>query len=450
MSVRLGISKIPVSERDFTGLVMDIIRGAGALTKARRKGHLAGMKPQRGIRSILLTRRDFLGRSAVLAGSSTAVWRQLKAAETASPAAESWRAAIIGHTGHGDYGHGLEVVFNSVPGAHVAAVADPVTTGREAAAKRSGALRQYADYREMLAKEKPQLVSIAPRWSDQRHAMAMAALEAGAHLYLEKPITPTLAEADEILASADKRGLKIAVAHQMRLAPNIVHLRRRLAEGLIGDVAQVRAWGKQDGRAGGEDMLVLGTHLFDMLRLLVGDPAWCTARILHEGREFTKGNARTVGEQIGLVGGTEIEAQFAFANGVMASFTSRAALRQTVAHWGMELIGSKGVVRLLMDVFPRVFILEAGKWESSGKSDRWLPLQDDPTLNFTAEQRGFGPANRRVVDDWLEAIRANRQPVCSGRSAMRALEMVMAVYQAGLSGGRTSFPLADRRHPLAA
>jgi predicted dehydrogenase len=425
---------------------MDFILGGGSLTKLKRNGHLNSMKPNCTARPALFSRRDFLQQSALLAAS--AGWLQLNAVEAAPAANETLRAAIIGHTGHGDYGHGLDVLFNGVSGVQVVAIADPVAAGREAAAKGCGALRQYADYREMLVKEKPQLVSIAPRWSDQHHAMAMASLEAGAHLYMEKPITPRLAEADEILALADQRGLKIAVAHQMRLAPNIVHLKRKLVEGLIGDLAQVRAWGKQDDRAGGEDMLVLGTHQFDMLRSLAGDPAWCTARILHQGREFTRADARTVKEQIGLVGGTEIEAQFAFPNGVMASFTSRAVLRQTVAHWGMELIGGKGVVRILMDVFPQVFLLDAGKWESGGKTDRWLPLKDDPTLNLTAEERGFGPANRRVVDDWLEAIRTKREPACSGRAAMRALEMVMAVYHAGLSGRRTLLPLTDRRHPL--
>ena len=429
---------------------MDFILEGGLLTKLKLNGHLNGMRPDWTVRSALPSRRDFLHQSFLLAGAASTGWLQLNVAKAAPAANETLRAAITGHTGRGDYGHGLDLLFNDLAGVQVVAITDPVAAGREAAAKRCGALRQYADYREMLAKEKPQLVSIAPRWSDQHHAMAMASLEAGAHLYMEKPITPTLAEADEILALAERNGLKIAVAHQMRLAPNIVHLKRRLAEGLIGDLAQIRAWGKQDDRSGGEDMLVLGTHLFDMLRNLIGDPAWCTARILHQGREFTRADARTVKEQIGPVGGMEIEAQFAFASGVMACYTSRAALRQTVGHWGIELTGSKGVVRILMDVFPQVFRLDAGKWESTGKADRWLPLKDDPTLNFTAEERGFGPANRRVVDDWLEAIRTKREPACSGRDAMRALEMVMGVYQAGLSGKRVTLPLTDRRHPLAA
>ena len=75
-------------------------------------------------------------------------------------------------------------------------------------------------------------------------------------------------------------------------------------------------------------------------------------------------------------------------------------------------------------------------------------MKDDPTLRLSAEEKSFGPANRRLVDDWLEAIRANREPACSGRGGMKAVEMVMAVYEAGLSGKRVSFPLANRHHPL--
>ena len=80
--------------------------------------------------------------------------------------------------------------------------------------------------------------------------MAAAALNAGAHVYLEKPITQTLAEADDLLSTARNRGLKIAVAHQMRLAPNVLFLKERLADGLIGELLEIRACGKQDKRAG--------------------------------------------------------------------------------------------------------------------------------------------------------------------------------------------------------
>jgi predicted dehydrogenase len=390
-----------------------------------------------------IRRRRFIKQTALfVAGAGIALHAQEKSNARL-------RAAIIGHTGRGDYGHGMDLIFNDVPNVEVVAVADPDFAGRAAAAKKSKAGRQYADYRELFAREKPQLVAIAPRWTDQHHAMALAALQAGAHLCLEKPFMPTLAEADEVLAVADAAGLRIAVAHQVRLAPSVVQLRRALAAGLIGDVLQVRSWGKQDDRAGGEDMLVLGTHLFDLMRSLFGDPAWCTARVLHQGRELLRSDARMVKEQIGPVGGNEVEAQFAFPNGLFATFTSRAKLRETVARWGLELVGSKGSVRILMEVFPAVYVLQPSAWTTEGKTDSWVRWKEDPGLKLTVEEKGFGPANRRVVDDWLEAIRTRREPICSGRAGMKALEMVMAVYQAALSGNRVKFPLTDRRHPLA-
>jgi predicted dehydrogenase len=52
------------------------------------------------------------------------------------------------------------------------------------------------------------------------------------------------------------------------------------------------------------------------------------------------------------------------------------------------------------------------------------------------------------VDDWLDAIAKNRAPECSGHNAMKAIEMVMAVYQAALTARRVPMPLVDRKHPL--
>lgn len=354
------------------------------------------------------------------------------------------RAAVIGHTGRGDYGHGLDVIFNDVPGVEVVGLADPDDAGRAKAAEKCRAARQYADYREMLAKEKPDLVSIAPRHTDQHLEMALAAIAAGAHLIMEKPIATDAAECDAILAAADAAERKIAVAHQMRLAPRIVLLKKALADGLIGDLLSVDAWGKQDSRAGGEDMMVLGVHLFDLMRLFAGDPQWCTARVTQGGKDITKADARKPGEAIGPVAGDEIFAQFAFPGGVNGTFTSRGRLREVTGSWGIELTGSRGAVRLLTAVEPHVLVLGAGKWEPSGRTDQWQPLDETP-----GSGGAFSSANRRIVDDWLDAIRSDREPAASGRNAAAAVEMVMAVYQAALSGARVSMPLADRMHPLA-
>ena len=142
-------------------------------------------------------------------------------------------------------------------------------------------------------------------------------------------------------------------------------------------------------------------------------------------------------------------AQFAFEGGVNASFTSRKQLRHQVAHWGLELIGSKTSARILCDVYPAIRLLKPGAWDASGRTDQWQRFDGDPASVPVAE-RGFGPANRRLVEDWIEAIAKNREPACSGHHAMKSLEMIMAVYHAALSGARVTFPLKDRTHPLAA
>jgi len=185
-----------------------------------------------------------------------------------------------------------------------------------------------------------------------------------------------------------------------------------------------------------------------LIRFFAGDASWCTARILQNGHEIARQDAHTVKEDIGPVAGDDVEAQFGCAGGVVASFTSRAKLQQAIGHWGLDLIGSKGAARILADIFPSVFVLKAGSWEPSGKADRWERMENDPTLNATAPERSTETANKRVVDDWLEAIEKNRMPVCSGYAAMKSLEMIMAAYQAALSGRRVALPPADRAHPL--
>jgi predicted dehydrogenase len=402
------------------------------------------VRPTAGF-SHALTRRRFLKQSA---GLAAALSLPLRAAQPSVPREPKLHAAIIGHTGHGDYGHSHDTIFNGRANITVVAVADPDEAGRAKAAARAGALRSYADYHEMFKQERPQLVAVTPRWTDQHHDMAAAALHVGAHVYLEKPITQTLAEADDLLAIANRAGLRIAVAHQMRLAPNVLFLKQRLADGLIGDLLEIRACGKQDKRAGGEDLVVLGVHEFDLMRFFAGDPLWCSARVMQEGHEITLRDAHAATEHIGPVAGDDIDAQFAFPNGVNASFISRARNRAVADHWNMELIGTKGTAKILMDIAPRVYALKNSGWTAQGKTSEWRPLHNDPTLGLSALEMSVARANQRVVDDWLAAITENRDPICSGYAGMKALEMAMAVFAAGLGRQRVDLPLKDRQHPL--
>src|SRR6185295_344861 len=110
--------------------------------------------------------------------------------------------------------------------------------------------------------------------------------------------------------------------------------KKHVDQGLLGDLLEIKTWGKQDKRAGGEDMAVLGVHLFDLMRMFAGEPQWCSARIMESGHEVTSADFKNPTEDIGLVVGSDIDAQLSFEKGVLATFTSRPALRDYVGHWG--------------------------------------------------------------------------------------------------------------------
>jgi predicted dehydrogenase len=176
-----------------------------------------------------------------------------------------YRVAVIGRTGRGNYGHGLGVVWRDIPNVDLVAVADDNAAGRAAAVKRLKAPRAYADYRQMLQKERPQVVSVAPRYLDCHRDMVVACAAAGASILLEKPLCRTLAEADAMVAACEKHHVKLAIAHQTRYSPRLQRVRELVAAGRLGEVLELRGRGKEDGRGGGQDLMVLGTHIMDLI-----------------------------------------------------------------------------------------------------------------------------------------------------------------------------------------
>src|SRR2546421_7760212 len=199
-------------------------------------------------------------------------------------AQKTYRVAVIGRTGKGNYGHGLDVVWKAIDNVQIVAVADEDEKGRAAAATRLGVKTVYADYREMLDKEKPQIVSVADRYLDLHRDMVVACARAGASIFLEKPMARTLVEADEMVRACEMHHVKLAIAHQTRYSPRVQRIRELIAAGRLGDLLELRGRGKEDSRGGGEDLMVLGTHIMDLMRVFAGDARWCFATVLQGGK----------------------------------------------------------------------------------------------------------------------------------------------------------------------
>jgi predicted dehydrogenase len=322
----------------------------------------------------------------------------------------------------------------------VVAVADPDEEGRGKAASEVGAQNTYADYREMLDRENLDLVTVGPRWVDCHEEMVLACIDAGCHIYCEKPMAASLDAADRMVAAAGAAGVKLAVAHQGVYLPQVGRVKEMLVDGAIGPVLSVHATGKQDRRGGGEDMIVLGTHLLNMMRYLAGDVAWVSSHVTAGGRELAPGDVREAGEPVGPIAGDSVESHFSFVSGVSGSFLSRADQAGGGKSYGLEIVGGEGRIALRGGSASPALIYPHGLWAPENSSQTWesIPMPD----------ASLADGNRLAVEDLIQAAESGRDPVSSGRDATAALEMILGAYESQITGARVMFPMKKRVHPL--
>ena len=131
------------------------------------------------------------------------------------------------------------------------ALADVSQNAREASADEIEGLsgtkpKDYLDYREMLEKEKPEIVIIAT--PDHWHALTtIAALKAGAHVLVEKPTGHCVAESRAMLNAAHESGKVVQVGLHRRVGPHHIEAHEFLKSGKVGDIGMVRCFAISGG-----------------------------------------------------------------------------------------------------------------------------------------------------------------------------------------------------------
>jgi len=391
-----------------------------------------------------LNRRRFLAHAAALAGT-VAVPAVVRSADGSG----RLRAAVIGHTGRGDYGHDLHKAWLDVPGVEVVALADPDPKGRAAVAQDLKGPQQFDDYRKMLDEVKPELVSIGTRWVDQHHDMLLAAAERGVKgVYMEKPLCRTLAEADAMIAACQKHKVKVALAFQTRYSPKLPVIRELIRTGKIGDVLEFRARGKEDARGGAEDLWVLGPHLMDLILHFAGPAKWCFASVLQGGRPITKQDVKPGPEGIALLAGDEVHATYRLNSGPMASFDS---VRNAGGgpRFGLWILGSKGIIELGTNYIPWAYLLPHPSWSVPRGKKPWVEISS-AGLGKPDPLAKLGPhhGNVEALKDLIAAVQHDGKPQADLADARAGLEMIVGVFESHRQGTAVSFPLTNRQDPL--
>ena len=363
---------------------------------------------------------------------------------------------MIGHTGRGNFGHGLDTVWEQIAGTEIAGVADadPAGLAKELKKLRLADTGGFTDYRKMLAEVKPEFVAVCPRHADQHRDMCLAAIEAGARgIYVEKPFCRTPAEADEVKAACESHGARVAVAHRNRYHPVLPIIRQLIAGGGIGKLLEIRGRGKGDRRGGAEDLWVLGSHVLNLTQYFAGEPKSCSALMLRDGAPVTGADVvADSAEGLGPLAGNELHARFEMAEGVIACFDSIANDGTASAGFGLQLIGSEGIIGIQCDCDPLAHLVPGNPFQPTATPRPWIPItsagvgkeETDPELIRAVQHHDT------AVRDLIDACDSGREPVCNVHEAASAVEMICAVFASHRAGGKAvGFPLEERGNALS-
>lgn len=361
---------------------------------------------------------------------------------------DKYRVVVCGYTGRGNYGHGLDTVWQHVPECEVVAVVDPDEAGRADGLKRLEVASGYATLQEALDRHQPEIVAVCPRWIDLHREWVVQAVERGISVYMEKPFCRTPQEADEIVAACQASGAKLALAHQTRYSPVTAVVKRLIEEGAIGELIEVRGRGKEDARGGTEDLWVLGSHVLNLVHHLAGEPAWVQASVRREGLDVAPADLVDGNEGLGPLGGDSVQAMFGLRSGATAYFGSK---RGTAGNrFGLQLFGSTGMIELLTGYLPSASILQDPMWSPGRSGGVWKKITsagiDQPE---TLKDEGGHSGNMAAVLDLIEAIREDRHPECSMFEGRMTVEMICGIFASHRSKQREALPLSNRLHPWA-
>ena len=311
------------------------------------------------------------------------------------------------------YAHAPSYV--ATPGVELVAGADPHEEQRTIFGERWGVATPhlYADYREMLATEQLDIVSVCTS-TRLRAQIVIDAARAGVRaIWAEKPIALTLAEADAMVAVCREHGVALAINCARRWNPFFAQTRNLIETGALGDILQVNAFG-QCGLSHN------GSHLIDAVRFLAGgNVAWLFGEM--ESDEAAAGEEDLMGN-----------GYLAFDNGVRAFLRG---MPTGPAFWEFDVIGSTARVRLVNNNAN----VEYTVMQPDGRG-RTVPMQAAFPWPTVIEGTGV-----TIVRDLIHAIATGQPPRCSGEDGRAALEVAVALRESHRQGGcKIALPLDNR------
>jgi predicted dehydrogenase len=301
----------------------------------------------------------------------------------------------------------------------------------------------FDDYRVMLKKADIEAVDIYTSVFSH-HDIALASIEAGKHVLVEKPLAVTVRAAGKMVEAADGAGKVLGIAENARYSPGVRMTRWVIDQGYIGDLQMVvsggiggywspdkivadTAWRHKKLLAGGGPTIDIGVHLFHILRYLCGEVEEVSSLVkTFEKTRFRRDETGRVIEK------TESEVDDTLFS--LVKFRSE-AIGQVFLSWAghgepvsipRTIYGTKGCIkggRIILDDGTKTEVKDLFEKEASSQiRERFFPYGiTDPMALETLE--------------FLRAIEERREMETSGREGLRDLAASYALIESSLVGG---------------
>ena len=297
--------------------------------------------------------------------------------------------------------------------------------------------QRYADYREMLDRERPDFVDVCS-WHGQHAEMVIAAAARRPRAIIcQKPMALDLGQADAMLTACERNGVKLLVAYQRPHHATWLRARELLREGAIGRILQVVV------QAGG-NLLNVSSHNIRLALFLMDEPVveWVMGAVERTTDLFER-SVPAEDACLGLAG---------CANGATVLIDSGGQGAQTC-----RVVGSDGMMELATAVAPDAEVpSDAPMYMPEGPSARYN-CERGTARYLNAESGGWRAIEAPWHDCWARQCREAidwvegriEQPISGGDRGRAVQEIMMALYESARKRQRISLPLKTRLNPLS-
>ena len=332
----------------------------------------------------------------------------------------------VGIIGAGNISQTHARAAQAIPGVAISAVWGTTVEKAARIAETAGAAA-YDDFSRFLEHKPMDLVAIGTP-SGVHAEQAIAAVERGLHVLVEKPVDIYTSRIDALIEAADRAGVKVGVFFQDRLKPDIVRLKSLVESGALGDPVLISGrvkwyrppeyYGNSRWRGtwaldGGGALMNQAIHTVDVLQWIAGP----IARI----------NARTATRLHEIEVEDTMAAMLEFATGALGVFEAATSVYPGYPR-RVEVTGTRGTAVLEGDTLVTLDLRGSPAAQAKDAA---------PTVSESTPVVADASAHQRILEDFIEAFETNRAPACDVREGRKSVAIVEAVYRSARDGGTT-------------